>query len=112
MYKTNESTAERVQYVHRSPQQYVSWYSDYLYGWIKKTIVVELSEEARGVTLLQNVRNGQLLIQREWETLLRGYNYTVEKLTTYLNTLPRLRMHGATHQLPHPHTYLHNMVYN
>jgi len=39
------------------------------------------------------------------KTCLSGYSYPVKKLTTYLNTLPKLKMHGTTHQLP-PHTFI------
>jgi hypothetical protein len=72
MPTTNGAIAERVQYAYLPPQQkpaicqLVQWLS---LGLDDKTIVVELLAATRHLSLLQSVRNGQLLIQREWEPL-------------------------------------------
>jgi hypothetical protein len=66
-----EAIAECAQYVQRPPQQepgICQLVQRLSLGLDDKIIVVEILEDVRGYTLLQSVRNGQLLIQREWET--------------------------------------------
>ena len=75
MPTTNGAIAERVQYAYLPPQQkpaicqLVQWLYQGCTGLDDKTIVVEVLAATRHFSLLQSVRNGQLLIQREWEPL-------------------------------------------